>query len=129
MRLSRWLILVAAMVVFGGLKVMQHNALFLKGYAVGERLQRLRTMEHDVTWINAHVVGLSSPHRLFAVMEQRELKLVAWSPLIPPSLTADHSVRRLQQARSDRGSDGAESLVHIAAGNFSAPVSNDAGAD
>lgn len=82
MTISRWLSLIAVMVGFGGLRVAQHNALWLQGYAVGKQTQHLHAMESDVAWLKAQVTGLASPARLAEVAHERRLALVAWAPLI-----------------------------------------------
>lgn len=81
MALSRWLALVGLLVGLGCLQVAQRNAVFLKGYAVGERQHRLHAAETDVSWATAQVVGLSSPTHLAHLAQERQLKLVAWSTL------------------------------------------------
>ena len=87
MRLSRWMMLIGALVGLGCLQVAQRTAIVLKSYAVGERLAHLHAQENEVAWLDAHVTGLGSPARLAEVAEERRLKLVAWSRLSPvPSL-------------------------------------------
>lgn len=84
MRLGRWLMLVAVMVGMGLLQVAQRNAVFVKGYAVGERMHRVHTQATEVAWLHAEVEALQSPTHLAQVVQERHLKLVAWSPLAPP---------------------------------------------
>ena len=81
MRLTYWFALATSVVALGCLKVAQHNAVFMGGYAVGERLARLHTEEVGVSWLNAHVVELASPGRLADIEEERRMKFVAWSML------------------------------------------------
>ena len=83
MRLSRWLALIALVVGFGGLQVAQRNALFLQGYALGDRMSRMHAQETEVAWLRARVTGLASPMHLAQVAQDRQLKLVAWSTLAP----------------------------------------------
>ena len=82
MRLQQWLILVGLVVGLGCLQVAQRNAIFFKGYAVGERMHRMHARETEVAWLNAEVQALQSPTRLAHVAEERRLKLVAWSSLV-----------------------------------------------
>ncbi len=72
MRLSRWGALIAVLVGIGCLQVSQRNAIFLKGYALGARVDRLHAQETDVSWLRASVVGLESPTHLARVAEERE---------------------------------------------------------
>ena len=81
MRLSLWFVLVTSVVALGCLQVAQRNAVFMGGYAVGERLGRVHTEEVDVSWLTARVIALASPRRLADVAEERKMKLVAWSML------------------------------------------------
>jgi hypothetical protein len=83
MSLSRWLTLIAVLVGLGVLQVAQRNALFLKGYALGDRSDRVHAQETEVSWLNTRVLGLASPTRLSHVAQERNLKLVAWSTLSP----------------------------------------------
>ena len=83
MRLSRWMILIALFVSLGCLQVAQRTAMVLKGYAVGERMQRVHAQENEIAWLDARVTGLGSPSRLARAQEDRQLKLVAWSRLSP----------------------------------------------
>lgn len=82
MTIPRWLALIAIMVGLGSSQVAQHNALWLRGYAIGTQTQRLHAMEGDVTWLHAQVTGLASPARLADVAQERRLALVAWAPLM-----------------------------------------------
>ncbi len=83
MNLSRWMLAIGVLVGLGCLQVAQRNAVYLKGYAVGKRMQRVHEIERDVAWLKADVIGLESPSRLARVAEERRLKLVAWSTLAP----------------------------------------------
>jgi len=77
MRLAQWMSLIGIVTGLGCLQVAQRNALFLKGYAVGEYRQRVHAKETDVSWQNARVVEMTSPVRLADIAEERRLKLVA----------------------------------------------------
>ena len=107
MRLSGWITLVAVMVGLGCLQVSQRNALFLKGYEVGERMSRVHAQDTDVSWLRARVGGLTSPTRLARVAQERRLQLVAWSTLERALETTD---------RRDRETDRSPSrFTHLAA--------------
>ncbi len=67
MRLSRWITLIAILVGLGCLQVSQRNAIFLKGYALGERTDRMHIQETDLSWLYASVVRLESPTHLARV--------------------------------------------------------------
>ena len=88
MALSRWMSLIGIVVALGCLKVTQQNAVYLKGYAVGERLANVHRQETDVAWLNARVTGLESPGHLAQAAQDRQLKLVAWSMLSPERVMA-----------------------------------------
>ena len=77
MRLSRWVTLIAILVGLGCLQVSQRNAIFLKGYALGERTDHMHTQETDLSWLHASVVGLKSPTHLARVAGDRGLKFEA----------------------------------------------------
>ena len=81
MRFSRWLLLIAAMVGVGLAQVAWHNAVYFTGYAIGDRLHRVQTLEREVAWLDTQVTGLGSPVRLADVAQQRQLTLVAWSTM------------------------------------------------
>lgn len=86
MRLSRWFLLIAAVVGLGCLFVAQRTATVLKGYAVGERMHRVHARENETAWLKAHVVELASPTHLAEVAEEQDLKLVGWLRLPPATL-------------------------------------------
>ena len=88
MALSRWMSLIGIVVALGCLKVTQQNAVYVKGYAVGERLANIHQQETDVAWLNARVTGLESPGHLARTAQDRQLKLVAWSTLSPERVMA-----------------------------------------
>lgn len=88
MRVSWWLLLVTVMVSLGALQVAARTAVILKSYAVGDRVERLHDMERDLCWAGAQVAGMASPVRLARVAEERGLKLVAWSTLPTPTVSA-----------------------------------------
>ena len=77
------MLLIGVIVGLGCLQVAQRNAIFLKGYAVGDRIDRVHTQETEVSWLGARVVGLGSPTRLSQLAQERHLKLVAWSMRLP----------------------------------------------
>ena len=81
MSLARWFLLIGLLVAAGSAAVTQRTALFLGGYAVGERLERAHACETDVSWVTARVDRLTSPTHLASVANERQLHLVAWSTL------------------------------------------------
>ena len=91
MKFSRWLLLIAAMVGVGLVQVAWHNAIYFTGYAIGDRLHRVQTIEREVAWLDTQVTGLGSPVRLADVAQQRQLTLVAWSMI--PTLPAAPAAR------------------------------------
>ena len=117
MSFSRWLLLIVVLVGLGCLKAAQHNAMFLKGYAVGKRVSRLHTQENDVAWLQAHVMELTSPTHLSQVAQDRQLKLVAWSLLsstVPSALPTSKTSALALHPTSLQAARPAQSLVHIA---------------
>ena len=115
MKLSRWMAFLGVVVGFGCLKVAQRNAIVLKSYAVGERMDRMHRQETDAMWLNAQVVGLASPTHLSQVVQEQKRKFVAWSTLpamasqpaaTEPAPVIDvASVRPVQTARADETAD------------------------
>ena len=102
MSISRWFTLIAIMVGLGCLQVAQRHAILLKGYAVGARMGNVHTQETDLSWVNAHVVGLSSPTHLAQVAQERRLTFVAWSRLAyEPSIVGPGSSSLMQMAADD----------------------------
>ena len=81
MSLARWFLLIGLLVAAGSATVTQRTALFLGGYAVGERQARAHARETDVSWLTARVDRLTSPTHLASVASERQLHLVAWSTL------------------------------------------------
>ena len=81
MRLSSWAVLIGLLVVLGCLEVTARNAVVLKGYAVGERADRLHDQETDLAWLRADVESLRAPARLASIAQERQLKLVARATL------------------------------------------------
>jgi len=79
MRLSRWMLLIAGLVVLGCLTVAQRTALFVTAYGVGDRMQQVHTKTVEVSWRTARLAGLSSPQHLAGLAKERGLQLVAWS--------------------------------------------------
>lgn len=86
MRFAQWFGLIGVVIGLGCFQVTQRNALFMAGYALGERAHAIHTQETQLTWLQAQVVGLESPKHLARMAQDRKLKLVAWSPLPAPSL-------------------------------------------
>lgn len=117
MKLAHWLILIGLLVGIGCLQVAQRNALFFKGYAVGERMSRLHTQETEVAWLSAEVEGLTSPTHLAQVAQERRLKLVAWSPLAPQVYTARvvSGPSGMPGAAAAKVAAAGPPLVHVAA--------------
>ena len=114
MPLSRWMGLIGVVVALGCLKVSQHNALYMRGYDVGERLTQVHQQETDLSWLHARVTGLESPGRLARAAQDRQLKLVAWSTLSPERAFA--AVRAAESETMAEGSGGEEPrLDHVAA--------------
>ena len=81
MALSRWLLLVGIMVGVGCLQVAQRNAIVLKGYEIGQRIQQVHAHETQLEWLSTRVTGLASPTQLSKVAQDRRLALVAWATL------------------------------------------------
>ena len=92
-RLPHWLTLIAVLVGLGCLQVAQRNALFLSGYAAGDRVSKLHAKEIEVGWLNAQVTGHLSPVALDQAAQERRLNLVAWSTWRsePPGMSAETS--------------------------------------
>lgn len=89
MRLSRWMLVIGIMVGLGCLQVAQRNAILLKSYGVGERMNRIHARQTELAWLQAHVTELSSPTHLAQMAQERRLKLVAWWRLPPtPSMVS-----------------------------------------
>ena len=87
MSLRRWLMLVGTLVLWGTLQVTWRNALVMKSYAVGERLEHEQATQTRVRQLTAKVESLESPTHLAAISSQRKLGLVAWS-ILPPGAAA-----------------------------------------
>jgi len=102
MRLPRWLMLIGVLVGLGCLQVAQRNAVTLQGYAVGERLRRVHAEETAVSWLQTEVRTLASPSRLAQVSDDRQLKLVAWSPL-PPTPSVAGVIPTTMSQRIEQG--------------------------
>ena len=116
MTVSRWMMLIGLVVAIGCFQVAQRNALFIKGYRVGERMHQVHQQENDVAWLSAEVTGLSSPSHLARVASERQLKLVAWLRFPPSSMlvgemvpdggqAADHPPARERSIASAAGTD------------------------
>ncbi len=102
MSLSRWLLLIAVVMGIGCLQVTQHNALFMTGYAVGERTRAVHKEEAQLAWLQADVNGLASPSPLARVAQERQLKLVAWSLLPDHSFSSVSGVSELPRIAQGR---------------------------
>ncbi len=99
MQLRWWFLLIGVVVGLGCLRVAQRNAAFLKGYALGDRLERMHVRQTDVSRLRVEVTELSSPVHLARVAEARRLKLVAWSTMAPaPPTTARREDARPEPA-------------------------------
>ena len=105
MRVSRWFMLIAMVVGLGCLQVAQRNAILLKGYVIGTRMDSLHAEETDLSWLNAQVVGLSSPAHLARVAQERRLTFVAWSRLAHESSLAGSGSASLMQMAADDAAD------------------------
>lgn len=81
MTFTRWLAAIGLLTGLGLLKVGQQNALLLKSYALGERVQKTHEQETELAWLNARVMSLTSPNNLSKTAEDRHMKLVAWATL------------------------------------------------
>lgn len=81
MRLKTWFIALAILVSVGCLKVWQKNSMFMQGYAVGERIERMRYQQRELAWLKSDVLQASSPSRLAKVARERDWDLVAWSTI------------------------------------------------
>lgn len=81
------MLVIGIVVGLGCFQVAQRNAILVKSYTVGQRMDHLHAKRNEVAWLHAQVTGLSSPTHLAKIAEERRLKLVAWSRLPPtPSL-------------------------------------------
>ncbi len=86
MTLPRWLFLIGMLVVLGFARVAQQNATIAQAYVVSAHAQQLHREQTEVDWLQARVIGLSSPGRLAETAKARGMEFVAWSTL--PSLPA-----------------------------------------
>lgn len=105
--------LIGVVVGLGCLQVAQRNAIFLKGYAVGERMHRVHTRENEVAWLSTRVTGLASPMRLADIAKERRLTLVAWSRLSPAvaqphGMSPDDPSTRKELSRATSGGETAD---------------------
>ena len=127
MPLSRWMMLIALVVAMGYLKVSQQNAIFLSGYAVGERTASVHAKTTDVSWLDVQVTEMASPTHLARIARDRGLNLVAWSTW-PKELSVRTSASSQAMARDE--SDSAHethSLAYMASLHVDqSPVSPDA---
>lgn len=83
MTLSRWLRLLGIAVALACARVAQQQALYGKGYAVGERMQRAHAQGTEVAWLEADVYGLGAPATLAKASRERKLQLIARRELAP----------------------------------------------
>ena len=113
MKLSYWFALVGLTVGLGCLQVAQRNAIVLKAYAVGQRIEQAHGQETRVGWLTARVIGLSSPGQLVEEADARRLTLVAWSPLMPASSRDNLPVSPVMRVASGQ-TDGAPSADETA---------------
>ena len=81
MRYTRWLLVIAGVTGFGCLQVAQRTAIVLKGYALGERMDRVHTQRTTMSLERVEVEGLSSPAHLAQVARDQRMNFVAWSPV------------------------------------------------
>ena len=84
MKLERWLISIGMLVAVGMLQVAERNTVYLKGYALGDRVVKNHKEPTDVSWLEARVLRLASPEHLSDAAQERHLNLVAWSMLTAP---------------------------------------------
>ena len=83
MSCARRLAIIGIVTGVGMAQVATRNALWLKSYALGERVEQTHQAETDVAWLQARVLHLTSPDHLSDTAQTRHLNLVAWSTLSP----------------------------------------------
>jgi hypothetical protein len=88
MRLSRWFLGLACVVGLGCLQVAQRTAIVRKGYALGERMNRVHAQRTDVSLETMQVAGLLSPAHLSQVAREQRMNLAAWWALRAEPSTA-----------------------------------------
>ena len=81
MKLQRWLFFVGGVIGTGICLVTVRNLVFLRGYALGGRVQRLQQDEMRLAWLEARVITLASPASLSDAAESNKLQLVARTTL------------------------------------------------
>jgi len=96
MSLRRWACLIGILTALGFLKVSQQTTMWLRAYALGERVRGVHELENETQWLKAHVTALRSPAQLVKAMGDQGFTLVAWSELSPSS-----AVTQLAQASED----------------------------
>ena len=77
MRYARWLLVIAGVAGFGCLQVAQRTAILLKGYALGERMERVHSQQTAVSLETMKVEELSSPAHLAQVAQDERMNFVA----------------------------------------------------
>ena len=83
MKLNRWLAAIGVVMAVGILQVAQKNTVYLKGYALGDRVEKAHKEETEISWLETRVLRLTSPEHLSDAVQERHLNLVAWSLLAP----------------------------------------------
>ena len=83
MKFKRWLMAIGIIVSVGMLQVAQRNTVYLKGYALGDRVEKEHEGQTEVSWLETRVMRLTSPDHLSDMAQERHLNLVAWSMLTP----------------------------------------------
>lgn len=83
---SGWLILIALLLIAGGLRVAQQTALLLRGYALEARASALHQETVRVSWLSTDVSSLAAPSALLAIAEHRHKDFVAQSTWPDPSV-------------------------------------------
>ncbi len=94
---TRWLVCIGVLLGFGMLKVAQQTAIWKQAYNVGTQHTALHALEQDTQWLQRDVLAQVSPAELSRATEQRQLKLVAWSAITPPSPKSKLLARELEE--------------------------------
>lgn len=81
MKLARWLTAIGVVVAVGMLQVAQKNTVYLKGYALGDRIEKAHKEQTEIGWLETRVLRLTSPEHLSDTAQERHMGLVAWSVL------------------------------------------------
>ncbi len=114
MTLSRGIWGIVGLVALGCFQVAQHNAVILKGYALGARTRALHQQETDVAWLDARVMALASPAHLDDVAHTRRLQLIARATLPMPPGVGRQAAMAAALARA-QGIDDSHQVVRVAA--------------